>query len=411
MNKSQAQQLDLNDPLAEKRAEFCLNPGQIYLDGNSLGLLTKASRLRAKEVTVDQWGEGLITSWNTHHWIDLPVKIGEKIAPLIGAEPGQVICTDSVSVNLFKLLACALAMQPGRIKVLSQTDNFPTDLYITQGINALLGENRCQILLVEDEDIADAIDESVAVLLLTQVNFRSGKVHDMRQITELAHQSGALVIWDLAHSAGAIPVSLDCCEVDFAVGCGYKFLNGGPGAPAFIYAAKRHHQQIQQPLQGWMGHRSPFEFSPTYRPAEGIQSFLVGTPPVISMSILDAALDVFQDIDLCQLQEKSKALSEFFIGLITQYAQLSEFVMASPEQSEERGSQLSFHHPDAYAICQALIDEGVIADFRAPDILRFGITPLYTSFCDIWVAVERLVRVVEQGSYRRPEYQIKARVT
>lgn len=411
MNKSEFMLMDQSDPLAHKRQEFCLNEGQIYLDGNSLGVLPESAKQRAQEVIGVQWGRDLITSWNKHSWIDLPVEIGEKIAPLVGAEAGQVICCDSISVNIFKLLACALTLRPGRIKILSQTDNFPTDLYVAQGLQQILGDKRCEIVLADDGQITEMLDDSVAVLLLTQVNFRTGKIHNMDKLTQLAHEAGALIIWDLAHSAGAIPVELDNCNVDFAVGCGYKFLNGGPGAPAFVYAARKHHQYISQPLQGWMGHAKPFDFAPDYITAPGMFSFLVGTPPVVSMSILSAALDVFADADTQALRDKSIKLSSVFISLVEQNSKLTDFVLVSPRQVQERGSQVSFRHPQAYAICQSLIEVGVIADFRAPDILRFGITPLYTSFMDIWGAVERLTEVMDLQTYKQSKYQVKARVT
>lgn len=403
--------LDAADKLAEVRQAFSLNEGQVYLDGNSLGVLPKKAISRAYEVVEQQWGRDLITSWNKHHWIDLPVQVGEKIAPLIGAAPGQVICCDSISVNLFKLIACALSMQPGRHKVLSQKDNFPTDLYMVEGLASLLGQNNCELALVDEGAIEAALDDSVAVLLLTQVNFRTGKIHPMKKLTELAHQKGILVIWDLAHSAGALPVHLDQCRADFAVGCGYKYLNGGPGAPAFVYAAKRHHDKLKQPLQGWMGHRQPFAFDHQYEAGSGMQCFLVGTPPVVSMSILDEALNVFDGISMSVVRHKSVALCESFIELLKSKGLFKDFTLVSPENSDRRGSQVAIAHPQAYAICQALISKGVIADFRAPDVLRFGFTPLYTSFDDVWRAVNHLKDVLLSQCYLEPEFQTKSKVT
>ena len=411
MNLSAIQQADAQDPLACKRDEFALKTGQIYLDGNSLGALPKAARQRAMDVVEQQWGDDLITSWNRHQWIDLPVSVGEKIAPLIGAEAGQVICCDSISVNLFKLLACALNMQPGRHRVISQKDNFPTDLYMVEGISRFVGEKNCELHLVEAQHIEAALDDSVAVLMLTHVNFRSGQIHDMQRLTRLAHQKGILVIWDLAHSAGALPVHLDACNVDFAVGCGYKYLNGGPGAPAFVYAAKRHHANLTQPLQGWMGHAKPFAFDHRYQPAQGMQCFLVGTPAVLSMAVLDEALNVFDGVDMSLVRRKSVQQSELFIQLLEASFELGEFTLASPEDASQRGSQVSVSNHHAYAICQALIAQGVIADFRAPDILRFGFTPLYTSYEDVWNAAAHLRRIMTEKTYLQPAFQVKAKVT
>jgi kynureninase len=396
--------MDLHDALAHKRAEFDLPADTIYLDGNSLGCLPHAARQRAQEVVANQWGRDLIKSWNSHGWIDLPVTVGEKIAQLIGAAPGQTLCCDSISVNLFKVLSAALMMQPGRSVVLSQHDNFPTDLYMVQGLEQLLGAQRCQLVMVDADDLVTSLDESVAVLMLTHVNFRSGRIHDMHTLTQLAHDKGILVIWDLAHSAGVLPLDLDRCNADFAVGCTYKYLNGGPGAPAFIYAAKRHLDKMQQPLSGWMGHKAPFEFSPDYIGADGIEKFLCGTPPVISMSVLDAALDVFNGVSLQQLREKSQALSELFIRLLTQQPCLSVLQPGSPADRNKRGAQLAYHHPHAFEICQALIAQGVIADFRAPDILRIGFSPLYLRFKDIWHSVEALAAIMTSESWRKPEY-------
>ncbi len=406
--------LDANDPLARWRDEFELPAEIIYLDGNSLGCLPKAARLRAQEVIAQQWGQDLIKSWNQHGWIDLPMQVGEKIARLIGAAPGQTLCCDSISVNLFKLLSAAIQMQPGRALVLSQQDNFPTDLYIVQGLSEQLGADRVRLKLVEENAIEQQLEEfgeHIAVLLLTQVNFRSGRLLDMRRLTRRAHELGILVVWDLAHSAGVIPIELDDCEVDFAVGCTYKYLNGGPGAPGFLYAASRHHDKLRQPLTGWMGHQAPFEFSADYQPAAGIARFLTGTPPVISMSVLDAALDVFRDIDMQAIRDKSLALSELFIQLGRQYPALSQLLPAFPQEPSQRGAQLAYHHPHAYAICQTLIAEGVVADFRAPDILRLGFSPLYVRFEDIWVSVERLAAILKTGAWRDHQISHRGKVT
>lgn len=410
MNLQHVMELDRTDPLASKRREFSLPDDVIYLDGNSLGAMPVAARRRSQQVIEQQWGQDLIGSWNTHHWIDLPVMVGEKIAPLLGAASGQVICCDSTSVNLFKLLCTALEMQRPRTVVLSQKDNFPADLYMVQGIGQL-GGDLCQLKVCEDTGIEAQMDESVAVLMLTHVNFKSGKLHDMQKLTELAHEKGILVIWDLAHSTGALSLELDRWGVDFAVGCGYKYLNGGPGAPAFIYAARRHHPSIKQPLSGWMGHAAPFSFARDYQPAPGVQQFLCGTPPILSMSVLHAALSVFENLDLQDLRTKSVGLGELFGQLVENNKALDGLRLVSPGQSSERGSQLAYSHPRAYSICQALIDNGVIADFRAPDILRFGFAPLYISYQDIWNAVQILAQVMLSKSYLEEKYARLQKVT
>ncbi|WP_299078443.1 kynureninase [uncultured Paraglaciecola sp.] len=411
MNLEDIIALDKADPLAHKRQEFELPANTIYLDGNSLGALPKAVKTTVAEVVTQQWGEDLIKSWNSHNWIDLPIKVGEKIAPLIGADSGQVICCDSISVNLFKLLSGALKLNYGRKVVLSTSDNFPTDLYMVQGLSELLGPELCALQLVAEQNIEQSLNESVAVLLLTQVNFRSGNLLDMQRLTKLAHDKGILVIWDLAHSAGAVPVELDKCDVDFAVGCGYKYLNGGPGAPAFLYVASRHQAAVKQPLSGWMGHAAPFAFDPKYQPSASINQFQSGTPSVIAMSALDAALDVWQDVDMLQLRDKSLALADVFIRLVNGQDCLSELQLCSPDKAAQRGSQLAYSHDDAFAICQALIEKGVVADFRAPNILRFGFTPLYTSFEDVWKAVATLATIVETELFKEQGFNVPLKVT
>tara|TARA_B100001059_G_scaffold27794_1_gene22534 strand:+ start:43662 stop:44972 length:1311 start_codon:yes stop_codon:yes gene_type:complete len=418
------QQCDEKDPLADKRNAFILPENTLYLDGNSLGAMPKVAAERAQQVLSQQWPQDLIKSWNSHGWIDLPARVGEKIAPLIGAAAGQVISCDSTSVNLFKVLSSAMLLQSAgktnRNVVLSQKGNFPTDLYMVEGLATLLGEQHCRLKLIEDSDNTHALEQAltdpelaaaVAVVMLTQVDFRSGRLLNMQRLTELAQANGIIVIWDLAHSAGALPVELDACNVDFAVGCGYKYLNGGPGAPAFIYAAKRHHQKLTQPLTGWMGHSAPFSFTSQYQKADGIAQFLTGTPAVLSMSVLDAALDVFSDVDMMLLRQKSLALSRYFHLLVQQHECLAQLRLLTPQQSAERGSQLAYQHKDAYAICQALIKHGVVADFRAPDILRLGFTPLYLRYSDIWHAAATLAKLVKTGEYLQPQYRVKHKVT
>jgi len=411
MNYQDILQQDIIDPLADKRREFMLPDATIYLDGNSLGAMPKAAHERSRLVTEQQWGLNLIKGWNTDDWIDLPTTVGEKIAPLLGAAPGQVICCDSTSVNLFKVLCSALEMQQGRSVVISQKDNFPADLYIAEGLSQLGQGHFCEFKVFDETGIEAHLDETVAVLMLTHVNFRTGKLHDIRKLTKAAHHKGILVIWDLAHSAGALPLSLDEWGVDFAVGCGYKYLNGGPGAPAFIYAAERHHPSIRQPLSGWMGHQAPFSFNENYKPAPGVQQFLCGTPPVLSMSVLDASLSVFENVDMQVLRTKSVALGELFIQLIADNDSLGELTLISPKKSSERGSQVALAHPEAYSICQALIERNVIADFRAPDVLRFGFAPLYLSYQDIWKAVHILTDVMVSKTYRDEKYSQVQKVT
>ncbi|KUJ81691.1 kynureninase [Microbulbifer flavimaris] len=406
-----AEELDATDPLRAKRQQFHLPPGTIYLDGNSLGPMPLAARERAREVVEQQWAADLITSWNQHAWIDLPETVGEKIAPLLGAGPGQVICCDSISVNLFKLLAAALRLNPGRNRILSQQDNFPTDLYVSQGLSQLLGHENCELVTVAKNEIESALGEDIAVLLLTQVNFRSGYAHDIQRMTELAHAKGILVVWDLAHSAGVMPLELDRWNVDFAVGCGYKYLNGGPGAPAFLYAAKTHQGELHQPIAGWMGHQNPFAFDSEYQASGDIKQFLAGTPPILSMSVLDAALSVYSDIAIDDVREKSLGLADFFALRVAQAPELSSLKLASPLDHDQRGGQLAYEHDHAYAICQALIAEGVIADFRSPNILRFGFSPLYLSYQDIAVATARLGKILATEQFLQPEFNRKNKVT
>ncbi|AKM08094.1 kynureninase [Pelagerythrobacter marensis] len=403
---AQARARDAADPLREYRAHFALPEGVIYLDGNSLGVLPKATAGRMAGVVRGEWGEGLIRSWNSADWIGLPRRVGGRIAPLVGAAPDTVIACDSTSINLFKLIAAALAMRPGRKVVLSEPGNFPTDLYMIAGLEAQgLAERR----LAPRDRIADALDGDVALLLLTHVHYKTGEVFDMAALTRAAHEAGALVLWDLSHSAGAIPVELDGCGADFAVGCGYKYLNGGPGAPAFAYVAQRHHAALEQPLTGWMGHAAPFAFSDDYQPAPGVGRLLCGTPPILGLSALEVGVDLVAEIGIERLAAKSRALSEFFRTCLDQAGVALELV--SPPDPMQRGSQLSFRHPEAYAICQALIARGVIGDFRDPDILRFGFAPAYVSFEDVAEAVRHLAEVLETGEWQRDEFRERAAVT
>ena len=398
--------LDAGDPLAQYRDRFHVPDGVIYLDGNSLGCLPKATPDRLAEVVQGEWGEGLIRSWNAAGWIDLPQRVGAKIAPLIGAHPHEVIVADSVSVNLFKLISAALMMRPGRKVVLSEPGNFPTDIYMIEGLEAQgLGERR----LASRENLIDALDDDVALLLLTHAHYKTGELFDMAALTEAAHRAGAIVLWDLSHSGGALPVDLNACEADFAVGCGYKYFNGGPGAPAYAFIAERHHGDVRQPLSGWMGHARPFAFSDDYEPAPGVDRLLCGTPGILGLAALEVGVDLISEIGIERLHAKSQALSEFFRQCLAE-ADL-DLDRVSPTDPAERGSQLSFRHSEAYAICQALIARGVIGDFRDPDILRFGYAPAYLRFADMAEAVRHLAEVLETGEWQRAEFRERAAVT
>jgi len=402
---------DANDPLAPLRDLFDLPPGIIYLDGNSLGVCPKATPQRVQQVVRDEWGRELIKSWNSAGWITLPQRVGDKIARLVGARPGELVVADSTSVNLFKVLSAALSIQradaPGRTCIVSERTNFPTDLYIAEGLAREQG-----LELVLADDIAAAIDERTAVLMLTQVNYRTGRLHDMPALTKRTHDAGALAVWDLAHSAGALPVDLHGADADFAVGCGYKYLNGGPGAPAFVWVHPRHAERFWQPLSGWMGHACPFEFTADYRPAAGIARYLCGTPPVISLAALECGVDAVLAADMAALRAKSLALTDLFIALVESRCAGHGLSLVTPRENASRGSQVCFARADgAYAIVQALIARGVIGDFRAPDILRFGFTPLYTGYADVWDAVEHMAQVLESGDWRQARFNQRAAVT
>ncbi len=403
---------DAADPLAPLRARFEIPEDVIYLDGNSLGVLPKGVAARVAATVDDEWGNGLIRSWNTAGWIDLPRRVGARIAPLVGAAPDCVVAADSTTVNLFKVVSAALALRPERTRIVTETRNFPTDNYIAEGVIRQCGARHSLVHVDDPRDIPAALDRDVAVLMLTHVNYRDGSLHDMEALTRAAHDAGALVVWDLAHSAGALPVDLAGCDADFAVGCGYKYLNGGPGAPAFLYVAPRHHGGFRQPLSGWFGHSDPFDFAPRYDPAGDIGQYLCGTPPVLSMVALDAALDVWDEVNMLAVRTKSKALTSYFIDLVETRCAGQGLSLISPRDAAARGSQVSFsHEAGGYAIISALIADGVIGDFRAPDVLRFGFTPLYTRFTDVWHAVDRLAAIMEEGRWDRPEFHARKAVT
>lgn len=408
--EARAAALDAADPLGHARARFQLPDGLVYLDGNSLGALTHGARERVARVVAEEWGQGLIGSWNAADWVSLPGRVGDRIARLVGARDGSVVAADSTSVNLFKVLAASLALRPDRRVIVSQRGNFPTDLYMAEGLAALLAQGH-ELRLVDDgEDPAGALDERTAVLMLTHVDYRTGAVHDMGALTRAAHAVGALTIWDLAHSAGALPLEIGTHGADFAVGCGYKFLNGGPGAPAFLYVAPRHQGEASQPLSGWFGHAAPFAFESGYRPAGGITRFQAGTPSVIALSALDAALDAFDDVTIDALREKSVALCDFFIEAVEALAG-DAVELASPRDASRRGSQVSWRHAQAYALAQALIARGVVGDFRAPDILRFGFAPLYNRFGEALLAARHLAEVLAAGEHLEPRFETRNAVT
>jgi kynureninase len=408
-SRDEARALDAADTLAARRARFDLPEGGVYLDGNSLGALPRNTADAVQDVVRRQWGRDLISSWNAHDWIGMPARLGAMIAPLIGARAHEVIVCDSTSVNLFKLIASALAARPGRQTILSEEGNFPTDLYMAGGAAHARGSARLRT--APPGGIIDALDHTTAVVVLTHVHYKTGARLDMHAITAAAHENGALVLWDLSHSAGAVEVALNACNADLAVGCGYKYLNGGPGAPAFLYVAERLQNDLASPLPGWMGHADPFAFEEDYRPAPGLARFLCGTPSVIAMAALACGLTEFEDVDLAAMFAKSRALGGLFIRLMADLCAEFGFTLASPVDDHARGSHVSHAHPHAYAICRALIARGVVGDFRAPDILRTGFSPLYTSYTDIFDAVETLRAVMRERAWDKPEYRIKARVT
>jgi kynureninase len=410
--------LDAADPLAPLRKQFSIPDGLIYLDGNSLGVMPKAAPARVQQVITQEWGVGLIGSWNSAGWMELAPRIGDKIARLIGAGPGECVAADSTSVNLYKVLNAALAIAradaPQRTRIVSERSNFPTDLYIAE---ATAAERGFELVLADSPEALPALlDERCAVLMLTHVNYSNGRIHDMAALTKAAHASGALTIWDLAHSAGALPLSLSASGADFAIGCGYKYLNGGPGAPAFVWVAPRHAERFWQPLAGWMGHAAPFEFTPGYRPAPGIRRYLCGTPPVLGLAALECGVDTVLAAEahggMAALRAKSLALTRAFAALVEERCAGHGLRLVSPRNDAVRGSQVCFAHPThGYAMVQALIARGVVGDFRAPDILRFGFTPLYLRFVDVWDAVERMRQMLHNEEWREARFNQRAAVT
>jgi kynureninase len=403
--------LDADDPLAHHRNQFELPSGEIYLDGNSLGVLPKVVKEAVMRTIDHEWGTRLVRSWNEADWFDSPARVGALIAPIIGAHTDEVVACDALSINVFKCLAAALRLRPDRHTIVSEVGNFPSDSYIVHGLAELFG---AQVVDVQPEGVPDAIiaaGADLAAVELTHCHYKSGALYDIAAITALAHQQGGLTVWDLAHTAGAIDVNLNGCDADFAAGCGYKYLNGGPGAPGFAFVARRHHPQLSQPISGWFAHKAPFDFTHDFEPVDGIRRMLVGTTPMLSMVALEASMKTWAEVDMAAVRRKSMAMGDYFIQLVTERLCTYDFGIASPLDSAKRGSHVSLTHQNGYAIMQALIARGVIGDFRAPDILRFGLTPLYVGFADLWDAVETLVNIMDTGAWNTPQFAARKAIT
>ena len=407
MTLDEAKALDATDPLAVARERFSLPERLIYLDGNSLGALPRAAPAALANTAERQWGEDLIASWNRHGWIDWPMRIAAKLAPILGAKPNELLIADSTSVCLFKLLAAAVQARPDRKTILTQKANFPTDLYVAQGLADMLG---LTVRAVDPDEVPRAIDADTAVVTLTHVDYRSAAFYDMRAVNEAAHAAGALVVWDLSHSAGAVELDLNGTGCDLAVGCGYKYLNGGPGAPAFIYIAERLQDELRNPVEGWMGHAEPFAFIDDYRPAGGVLKFLTGTPSILAMAALDAGIDTFDGIAMRDVAAKSRKLSHLFVAEVETRCD-DEVPLASPRNPAQRGSHVVFAHSQGYAVMQALIARGVIGDFRAPDLMRFGFCPLYNRFEEMVRAAEILADILASREWDQPRFHERSKVT
>lgn len=410
ITRGDLESLDRADPLRAFRDRFDLPEGVIYLDGNSLGAMPKATPERVREVVQDQWGHDLIRSWMLHGWIDLQLRIGAKIGRLIGARDGETVVADTTSINLFKALAAGLELRPQRRVIVSESTNFPTDLYVAEGLVRHLGRGHT-LRLADPDDMEAAITDDVAVVLLTHVNYRTGRMYDMRRITELAHAQGAIMLWDLSHSAGAVPVDVTSANVDLAVGCGYKYLNGGPGAPAYVFIAQRHQAYVTPVLCGWLGHDSPFTFEQSYRPADGIRRMIVSSAPIVGLEALEVGVDMMLEAPMDALRSKSVRQTQLFDALMTQEIADDALALVSPRAPEMRGSQLCYAHENGWPIMRALIERGVIGDFRAPNIMRFGFTPLYLGYADLWDAISILKEIVAERAWDRPQYHARALVT
>jgi len=413
--RSHCQALDAQDPLAPLRRQFALPEGVIYLDGNSLGARPVAALARAQQVIAHEWGNSLIRSWNSAGWADLSQRLGNRLAPLIGARDGEVVITDTTSINLFKVLSAALSVQrqrqPGRKVIVSEASNFPTDLYIAEGLAELLQQGYSLRLVNSPDELPQAIDQDVAVVMLTHVNYKTGYMYDMQALTALSHECGALSIWDLAHSAGAVPIDLHKARADYAIGCTYKYLNGGPGSQAFVWVNPLLVDVVRQPLSGWFGHTRQFAMEAQYAPSAGIARYLCGTQPITSLAMVECGLEIFAQTDMASLRTKSLALTDLFIALVEARCAAHGLVLITPREHARRGSHVSFEHPEGYAVIQALIARGVIGDYREPRIMRFGFTPLYTSFTEVWDAVEILGDILDTGTWDQPQFKVRNSVT
>lgn len=411
----QCQAWDQADELAPLRQEFDLPEGVIYLDGNSLGALPRNAMTRAQDVIRREWGADLINSWNKAGWWELPTRLGDQLAPLVGAGAGEVVVTDTTSINLYKAVANAVRIQqrqhPARKVILAERDAFPTDLYMIQGLIEFMGRGHVLQLVDRPEDLAAAVTEETAVVVLSHVNYRTGYLHDLLAVSRLVHDRGALVVWDLCHSIGAVPIDLKAADADFAIGCTYKYLNGGPGAPAMLWANPRHRVDFWQPLSGWWGHAKPFDMAIDYVPDRGIRSFLCGTQPIVSLALVACGVEVFLKTDMQVVRRKSLALTDLFIQLVEQECAGQGMELITPLDHESRGSHVSFRHPEGYAVVQALIARGVIGDYREPEVARFGVTPLYLRFVDIWDAVQHLKAVLDAREWDQPRFRQRAAVT
>jgi len=407
--------LDAQDPLAPLRNQFALPAGVIYLDGNSLGARPVAALARAQAVIAEEWGNGLIRSWNSAGWADLSQRLGNRLAPLIGARDGEVVITDTTSINLFKVLSAALTVQreraPSRKVIVSEASNFPTDLYIAEGLTELLQQGYSLRLVNSPDELPQAIDQDTAVVMLTHVNYKTGYMYDMQAQTALSHECGALAIWDLAHSAGAVPIDLHQAGADYAIGCTYKYLNGGPGSQAFVWVNPALVDAVTQPLSGWFGHTRQFAMESRYAPSQGIARYLCGTQSITSLAMVECGLDIFAQTDMASLRSKSLALTDLFIALVETRCAAHELTLITPREHARRGSHVSFEHPEGYAVIQALIARGVIGDYREPRIMRFGFTPLYTSFTEVWDAVEILGEILDQKTWDQPQFKVRHSVT
>ena len=406
-----ASKLDADDPLNAYRDLFHIPDGVIYLDGNSLGAMVKTAPARVAQAVEQEWATGLISSWNKAGWWELPQSLGAKIAPLVGADADNVIVTDSTTINLYKALHAALALRPDRKVVIAEETSFPTDLYIAEGAMASRSNMQRKLIGEAGEGLDEALDNQTAVVLLSHVDYRTGALLDMQAITKKVQAAGAIMVWDLCHSAGVIPIELEACNVDFAVGCTYKYLNGGPGSPAFIYANKRHHNNIKQPLTGWWAHAEPFAFKQNFKSQTGVRAFLCGTQGILSMSALEAGLDAFNNVDMKAVRQKSIALTSLFAEIVMQQCGDLGIGMFSPEDGAARGSQIALTHENAYEIMQALIDRGVIGDFRQPNILRFGFSPLYVSFADVRNAAQVLFDILSSGAWQDERFSVRNAVS